>query len=114
MPCYIENQLRGRAYVPEPCDIHHTNGGNDHMATYGNCPWHHRGVPKNDMRPSDMVHIFGPSLAISPRGYRIRYGSESELLALQDALLLKSLAALQEGQKHGTRTRQDDQTHRFS
>ena len=104
MPCYIENRFKGRAYVPEPCDIHHTNGGDDHMATYGNCPWHHRGVPKLDMRPSEMFHIFGPSMAVNPRAYAIRYGNEHQLLELQNALLLKSTEALQ-GETDGTRER---------
>lgn len=103
----------GRKWVPEPCDIHHTNGGNNHLETYGNCPWHHRGVPKCDLRAADMALIFGPSMAERPHEYRERYGSEADILASQKTMLLKSVEQLTE-QNNGSRKRQDHQGHRLS
>lgn len=82
--------MTGRPYGPEPCDIHHVYGSKDHDSVYGNCPWHHRGVPSGDLRPSDMLMIKGPSMAVHRREYRARYGSEEDLLAYQRAMLLKS------------------------
>ncbi len=90
VPCWLESRFTGRKHEPEPCDIHHTDGSKNHNDVYGNCPWHHRGVPKGDLRPSDMLPIFGPSMALHPREYRIRYGTENDLLAYQRAMLLKS------------------------
>lgn len=88
LPCFLESFLRKRlSYEPEPCDIHHTSGGNNHLATYGNCPWHHRGVPKNDLTAKEMKAVFGPSMAINPKEYRQRYGCERTLLDLQNNLL---------------------------
>jgi len=89
VPCYLEARLQGRQWVPEPCDIHHTTSQN-HLKTYGNCPWHHRGVRKSEFDMLEMQNNFGPSLARNPARYRARYGSEGDLLAIQNAMLLKS------------------------
>lgn len=89
--------MTGRAWVPEPCDIHHTNGGDNHDETYGNCPWHHRGIRKNELDMLEMQIHFGPSLARNPKRYHDRYGSERELLAYQNAMLLQSVEQLQRG-----------------
>ena len=97
VPCFLEARLSGRRWEPEPCDIHHTNGKDNHLETYGNCPWHHRGVPKNDARPSAMTITHGPSLAVNPGRYRARYGTEADLLSYQDVMLIKSVHELQEG-----------------
>jgi hypothetical protein len=37
-----------------------------------------------------MADIFGPSMAIDPARYRARYGSEDDILAIQNRMLLKS------------------------
>lgn len=93
VPCYLEASLQGRKWIPEPCDIHHVEQANKcghHRLTYGNCPWHHRGVPKNDLLEDVMRANFGPSMAKEPKKYRARYGSEEDLLVYQANLLLKS------------------------
>lgn len=93
VPCYLEACLQQRQWVPEPCDIHHVNGQN-HDDTYGNCPWHHRGVRKNDLDMLEMQNNFGPSLARNPARYRARYGTDDDLLAIQANMLLKSVQQL--------------------
>lgn len=89
VPCWLEATLQGRKWVPEPCDIHHVNQ-DSHDDTYGNCPWHHRGVPKFGFNEAVMRTEFGPSMAKQPQSYRARYGSEDDLLVYQAKLLLKS------------------------
>ena len=93
VPCYLESRLQNRKWIPEPCDIHHTEGQNQ-AKTYGNCPWHHRGVRKMDLDMLEMQRIFGPSLARNPERYRARYGSESDILAIQNVMLVKSVEEL--------------------
>ena len=97
VPCFIEAHLQGRAWVPEPCDIHHTNGKDDHIATYGNCPWHHRGIRKNEFDYLEMKRIYGPSMVRAPREYRERYGREPDILSLQGLMLLQSVEQLSRG-----------------
>jgi hypothetical protein len=94
VPCYLEARLQERKWVPEPCDIHHTDG-QDHSLTYGNCPWHHRGIRKNELDMLEMQRIFGPSLARNPARYRARYGDENAILAIQNRMLLKSVETLE-------------------
>jgi hypothetical protein len=93
VPCYLESKLQERDWSPEPCDIHHTDG-QDHLKTYGNCPWHHRGFRKFQFDDVEMVRIFGPSMARHPAKYRARYGSEDSLLAIQNKMLVKSVEDL--------------------
>lgn len=99
VPCWLEAKLQGRKWIPEPCDIHHVQQANQcghHRFTYGNCPWHHRGIPKNDLTDTQMRSIFGPSKAKEPKAYRARYGSEDDLLVYQERLLIQSLCDLQQ------------------
>lgn len=76
--CRIEGQ---------PSDVHHlvdrgsraASGGD--YATVPLCEWHHRGVPRNGLRPSEALFHFGPSLALQKRLFIRTYGTERELLA---------------------------------
>ncbi len=86
VPCWLEAKLQGRKYIPEPPDIHHTNGQN-HDLTYANCPWHHRGIRKNELDYLEMQRVFGPSMARNPERYRARYGTEEQILGFQDTML---------------------------
>lgn len=73
-----------------PCDIHHLLSGGrrlGHDHTVGLCEFHHRGIVPEGRTLEDYQHVHGPSLAAKPRAFRIRYGDEEELLAIQDALL---------------------------
>jgi hypothetical protein len=73
------------------CDAHHLLSGGrrrGHDATIGLCPWHHRGVRPSDC-PSDAVarDLYGPSLANESKAFHATYGSDEELLALQNKML---------------------------
>ena len=86
VPCWLEARLQEREYIPEPPDIHHTEGQN-HDKTYANCPWHHRGVRKSNLDYLEMQKYFGPSMARNPDRYHCRYGSEQDLLKYQETML---------------------------
>lgn len=76
----------GRGYTP--CEKHHllTTGlhGNGKRRgegyTVGLCSYHHRGVGS----PADYL---APSLAREARAFRARYGSDDDLLDMQDRLI---------------------------
>lgn len=89
VPCWLESKLKERRWIPEPCDIHHV-AQDDWAQTYGNCPWHHRGIVKPLLTEADMLSNFGPSMAKEPGRYRARYGTEEELLGFQVKLLVIS------------------------
>ena len=85
LPCLLDG-------MPDRiCDVHHVldDSGEKrlgHRFTYGGCLWHHKG----DERPygkSTMREVFGPSLAEEPSRYAERYGSEQQLVELQDFLI---------------------------
>ncbi|KAF1005455.1 MAG: hypothetical protein GAK28_03207 [Luteibacter sp.] len=73
------------------CDAHHVLSGGrriGHMATLGLCPWHHRALrPYADMTDAQATELFGPSLALGSKPFHAAYGSDEELLALQEQLL---------------------------
>lgn len=82
--------LEGRA--GEPPDIQHLLSGGKrrgHDATIGLCPWHHRGQPKGDLREVGMQALFGPSMHHHRRAFIERYGTDDELLAMQDRLIAR-------------------------
>ena len=57
-----------------------------HRYTIGLCPWHHRGVT-NGLRADVMQSMLGPSLANGSKPFRAEFGSDMELLAVQDRLI---------------------------
>jgi hypothetical protein len=73
------------------CDAHHVLSGGirrGHHATLACCPWHHRGVkPYDQMTDAQATDLFGPSLAHGSKPFHALYGSDDELLALQEQLL---------------------------
>ena len=78
LPCLIDGWT-------EAGEIHHVVEGRvrlGHRWTYLNCPWHHRGKP-----PTELTFDFGPSLARSSTKYAQRYGTERQLVQMQDALV---------------------------
>lgn len=94
MACYL-NGSKVRRFI----EIHHLLSGNKrigHMATVSLCPWHHRGVWESGL---DLEHettirtlaewkaLYGPSLAHGSKPFRARYGSDAEMLALQNEFL---------------------------
>lgn len=74
-----------------PPDIHHLIDGNErigHDHTIGLCEWHHRGIPLNGMSTKACTDLFGPSLRHhGAKPFRERFGTDAELLKMQNALL---------------------------
>jgi hypothetical protein len=85
MACYQDGNKE-----PQYVEIHHFLSGNKrigHMATAGLCEWHHRGATDFGLHFIDYTEAYGPSLANGSKPFRARYGTDKELLALQNALL---------------------------
>jgi len=73
-----------------PGDVHHVLSGGrrvSHDATVVLCPWHHRGVLPSGRKADEFAEVHGPSLAHTPNAFKRRYGSDEELLEIQDALI---------------------------
>lgn len=81
-------RLRGHGWVyPE---AHHLLSGNKrigHMATIGLNPYSHRGVPFNGWTLAQCREWFGPSLADGSKPFHAEFGSDAELLAIQNKML---------------------------
>jgi len=70
--------------------VHHiVDGGKrlGHDFTLGLCSWHHQAELFTGMRRQAMISVWGPSLAGGSKPFVERYGSELELLKLQDFIL---------------------------
>lgn len=75
-------------------DVHHLNTGG-HAGqkrrgdefTIGLSPWHHRGIPIDGLTPEACRRMLGPSLKLEPNAFRETFGSDDELLALQNELI---------------------------
>lgn len=81
--CQLENR------VGRPAQVHHLVEGNKrlgHRYTLGLCPWHHVGEEQGIMSNWGMKHL-GPSVHKHKRAFEERYGTQRELLTLQDRLL---------------------------
>jgi len=77
--------------VPNPqYDVHHLLSGGirigDH-ATIPLCPWHHRGTfAEASSEIAKAEH--GPSMALHPKQFTVKYGTQRELLKLVDGIIL--------------------------
>lgn len=83
--CY-QRGIHGRGYV----EIHHLLSGNrriGHLASVSLCSYHHRAVLPEGMTRAEADEVFGPSLANGSKPFRAEFGSDKELLDLQNALL---------------------------
>jgi hypothetical protein len=85
----IACRKEGRLEVP--CEVHHVLDGGRRMGhdhTVGLCPWHHRGEAPLNMPATDEVAFFyGPSMALHRRRFDKVYGSQSELVRIQDRFI---------------------------
>lgn len=78
------------------CEYDHKKSGNirrGHRFGYAACMWHHRGRVGDGWNHAHMRRHFGPSLMDGSRLFRDTYGSDDELIALQDEVLAGRLAA---------------------
>ena len=83
--CY-QRGIKGFQHI----EIHHLLSGNKrigHLATVSLCPWHHRGVKA--IHDCHVYHdiAYGSSLANGSKPFRAEFGTDAELLAIQNALL---------------------------
>lgn len=87
IPCYLRGiDLRGQGLV----EVHHLLSGGrriGHMATVGACCWHHRAAPFAFCSHEEMREHYGPSLAEGSKPFHAAFGSDAELLAIQNQLL---------------------------
>lgn len=85
IPCLLESFLNSH------CEIHHiveqSNRRGNHM-TIALCQWHHRSIPWDGLQAHDMEPRIGPSMRLSSKAYHERYGSELDLLQVQDYVLV--------------------------
>lgn len=95
-PCVACYQWEGECngvyggWVQSPCDFNHCKSGNirrGHMYGYGLCKWHHMRHPLDGRSHSEMGVMFGPSLMDGSRLFRLTYGSDDDLIALQRELI---------------------------
>jgi len=75
--------------IAEPCDIHHPPP-QTHDTAIGLCPWHHRGILKNDLGMWEMCQCFGPSMIHQRAAFRETFGTDQELLEMQNQMLAKT------------------------
>lgn len=90
-PCVACLIFTGQSYLG--CDAHHLLSGGrriGHMATVGLCAYHHRRVMPEGETGVSMFEQFGPSLMDGSKLFREAYGTDVELLALQNQILGES------------------------
>lgn len=81
-----------RGLYRTPCDYHHFKSGDRRRGDefgVGLCVWHHRGHPEN-MTHSEARKVLGPSLAEGSRPFHDEFGSDDELLEIQEEILCLS------------------------
>jgi len=88
--CVVWSQKKPWVIPVYGCDYHHLKSGNirrGHRYGIGLCAWHHRGIPHAGMLPKHCAIVHGPSLMDGSRKFHETYGSDDELLAMQDELI---------------------------
>lgn len=79
-----------REQVARVSDYNHTKSGNirrGHIKGYAGCLWHHRGRVEDGWSHKTMRGIYGPSLMDGGKLFSAAYGTDDELIALQDDVL---------------------------
>lgn len=92
IPCLVW-AMRGQmplAHVARCCDYNHTKSGNireGHSRGYAGCLWHHRGRVSNGWTHRRTREHFGPSLMDGSRLFERTYGTNDELIEIQNHVL---------------------------
>ena len=76
----------------QPIEIHHLLSGNKrrgHIFTVSLCSWHHRGVYQSGHGhdKQTLTKLLGASLANGSKPFHAEFGSDDELLAMQNEIL---------------------------
>lgn len=77
-------------HIETACEYNHAKSGNiriGHEAGFALCQWHHRGVPRQMWGAKRTRAHYGPSLMDGSDLFHRTYGSDEELIALQNAIL---------------------------
>lgn len=83
--CYLKKKLKRR--YPQ---LHHVNGGNiriGHLASFGLCDWHHQAIPVDKLTHKECRLVWGPSLAEGSVPFERAFGTQIELIELQDQFI---------------------------
>jgi len=81
--------LNGDPDENEP-EIHHYLSGNKrigHHATVPLCYWHHNGLPYDEVPTAWFLSELGPSFHKHTRAFRLRYGSDAELIETVNGMI---------------------------
>jgi len=84
LPCLL---AIGKIRLPE---VHHLVSGmrrEGHDKTIALCEWHHQRIKPDDRPEQEIMSILGPSLAQGKRTFALYFGTEQQLLKVQDWLL---------------------------
>lgn len=72
---------------------HHVAGKKRHDLTVGLSCWHHQAIPLPGYTHQQCRDLFGPSLAEGSKPFHARFGTNAELLAVQDEIFAKQREA---------------------
>lgn len=88
MPC-IACQLWGVHHQPNKTEAHHLNlDGKAGQKRRGDaftiplCRWHHQGIKRGAIDTKAMTALYGPSLKLQSKAFRLAFGRDDDLLAL--------------------------------
>lgn len=77
-----------------PAEIHHQNlGGKAGQERLGDeftvplCPWHHQSQPMYGLTSERMRGLYGPSLKLHSRAFRLQFGRDEAMLAKVNDLI---------------------------
>lgn len=92
IPCLIWYRAGNmeREQVATIGDYNHTKSGNKrrgHRHGFMGCLWHHRGRVEDGWSHKTMRAIYGPSLMDGSRLFHETYGTDDELIAIQNDVL---------------------------
>jgi hypothetical protein len=79
-----------KGHVTIGCDAHHLLIGGrrrGHDYSVALCGWHHRMIPFDGVTGPQMRNLYGPSLMGGSKRFREAYGTDDELLALQERMI---------------------------
>lgn len=99
VPCYVWAIKLQRMPIEDIAVLSaydHKKSGNirrGHRYGFASCDWHHQGYPGDGWTGEEMTAHFGPSLANGSRIFHDTYGTDDELIELQDELLRGERAA---------------------
>jgi hypothetical protein len=73
-----------------PVEIHHQTYQGRQLGqdeTVASCSWHHRAICLPNVNSTQMLNLYGPSLAKGSKPFTQRYGTNAEQLDYQNALI---------------------------